>query len=135
MVGHVEPEDLRGADEQDGLAARRVAGKAALEQAAEQMAQRAQPPQYGGGQAPHQRAVAVGERREAGMGGLAGKLLVERQPPAQDAVEDIGGNPAGGEARDFRLGRSARARHLPTFAHEMCPCREARRKNVIDSQV
>ena len=39
---------------------------------AEQVAQSAEPPQHGGCEPAHQRAVAVGEGGEAGMRGLAG---------------------------------------------------------------
>ena len=116
MIGHFEPEDLRGADQQNGFHARRVGGKAFLEKAAEQLPQRAEPPQHGGDKAAHQRAVAVGEPGQTGMGGLAGELLVERDLPPQDAVEDVGGDPSGGEAGDFRLGGGARSRHAPIIA-------------------
>jgi uncharacterized protein YfaS (alpha-2-macroglobulin family) len=61
-------------------------------------------------------AVAIGERRETGMGAFAGELLVERNPAPQDPVQDIGGNASGCEAGDFRLGGGARARHEGMFA-------------------
>ena len=67
MVGHVEQEDLRGADQQRGLDPRRIGRQAAFEQSAEQMPQRAEPAQHGRDDAAHQRAVALGERGEAGM--------------------------------------------------------------------
>ena len=108
MVGHFEPQDLRGADEQRGLDPRRIGGQAALEKKAEQMAQRAEPAQHGRDQAAHQRAVAVGERGEAGMRARAVELLVERPVAAQHAVEDVGGDPARGEAR--RLGQQVARR-------------------------
>ena len=116
MIGHFEPEDLRGADQQDGFDARRVGGKTLVEKSAEQVAQGAEPPQHGRDEPAHQRAVAVGERGQAGMGGLAGQLLVERGLPPQDAVENVGGDPSGGEAGDFRLRRGARTRHVPIIA-------------------
>ena len=50
------------------------------------------------------------------MGAFAGQLLVEGDAPAQHAVEDIGGDPAGGEPRDVRLGGDSRARHCRTIA-------------------
>ena len=50
------------------------------------------------------------------MGALAGKLLVERDPPAQHAVENVGGHSAGGETWDFRLGGDTRARHRQIIA-------------------
>ena len=116
MIGHFEPEDLRGADQQNGFHTRRLGRKALVEKSAEQVPQGAEPPQHGGGEPAHQSAVAVGERGEAGMRGLAGQLLVERDLPPQDAVENVGGDPSGGEAGDFRLGGDARARHAPIIA-------------------
>jgi hypothetical protein len=50
------------------------------------------------------------------MGGLAGKLFVECYFPPQDAVENVGGYPSGGEAGDFRLRGGARSRHDPIIA-------------------
>ncbi len=135
MIGHLEPEDLRGADQQDGFHARRVGRKAFVEKSAEQVAQGAEPPQHGGGEPAHQRAVAVGEPREAGMGGLAGQLLVERDLPPQDAVENVGGDPSGGEAGDFRLRGGARSRHAPIIATN-CGLRANRmEKSAIGAQV
>ncbi len=116
MVRHFQPEDLRRADQQNGLDARRVGGKALFEKSAEQVAQSAEPPQHGGGKPTHQRAVAVGEQRQAGMGRFARQLLVECDLPPQDAVENIGRDPTGSEAGDFRLRRDARARHVPIIA-------------------
>ena len=59
------------------------------------------------------RSGSVGE---AGVGGFAGQLLVERDLPPQDAVENVGGDPSGGEAGDFRLRRGARSRHNAIIA-------------------
>ena len=68
MIGHVHPEDLRRADQQRALRARRVGRNAAVEQPRQHMAQRSQPPQNGRHQPPHQRAVAVGQGFQSGMG-------------------------------------------------------------------
>ncbi len=95
VVGHLEPENLRGADQQRGLDPRRVGGKTALEQQAEQMAQRAEPPQHRRHHGAHQRAVAIGERRQRRMR-LVVELLVERPPSAQHRLDDVGGDSAGG---------------------------------------
>ena len=125
MVGHFEPEDLRGAEQQDGFDARCFRRKSLVEKTADNVPQRAEPAHHRGGEAPHQRAVAVGERRQAGMRGPAGELFVERDLPPQYAVENIGGNAPGGEARDIRLRGGARSRHERKHCHEMCPAREA----------
>ena len=116
MVGNLEPENLRGADQQNDFGARRLGGKSLFEETGEQMAQGAEPAQHGGDQPAHQRAVAVGERSEAGMRGLSGQLFVERDPPPQHAVENVGGDLAGGEAGDFRLRGGTRTRHAPLIA-------------------
>ena len=135
VVGNLEPEDLRGAEQQNGLGARRVGGKSLVEETLEQMAQGAEPAQHGGGEPAHQRAVAVGERGEAGMRALARELLVERDAPPQHAVDDVGGNSAGGEAGDFRLRGGARSRHAAPYCHEMWRGRECTAKNIMDATV
>ena len=111
MVGHVKPEDLRGPDQQNGFGSRRFRRKSLLEEGGEQRAQGAEPPQHGGDQPAHQRAIAVGERGEARMRAFAGQLLVERDAPPQHAIENVGGDPSGSEAGDFRLGGGTRSRH------------------------
>ena len=116
VIGHFEPEDLRGADQQNGFHARRFGRKALVEKSAEQMAQGAEPPQNGGGEPAHQRAVAIGEPGQAGVGGFARQLFVERDFPPQDAIENVGGDPSGSEAGDFRLRGGARSRHVPIIA-------------------
>ena len=128
VVGHLEPQNLHRADQQDGFRARRVGGESLLEKSAQQVAQGPQPPQRSGGEPAHQRAVAVGERSDAGMGAFAGELLVERDAPPQHAVKKVDGNPAGGEAGDFRLRGGARTRHGPDHCHELCPGREVARE-------
>ena len=72
MIGHVEEKNLRRADQERGLGARRLLRQATLDEEADQMAQRAKPPQYRSDQTPHQSAVAVRERDQAGMRSLAG---------------------------------------------------------------
>jgi hypothetical protein len=47
MVGHIEPQDLRRADEQRHFHPRRFRGHSAVEQPAEQVAQRPEPAQHG----------------------------------------------------------------------------------------
>ena len=50
---------------------------------------------FGGGDQPaHQRAVAIGERFQSGMGAGAFELVIECAATVQYAVEDVGGNPA-----------------------------------------
>ena len=104
---------MRGADQQDGFGARRVGRETFFEQAAEQVAQRAEPAQHGRGQPPHQGPVAVGQAGQAEMGAFAGKLFVERHTLAQHAVNNVRGDAPGREARDFRLGRGSRSHHDP----------------------
>ena len=68
----------------------------------QQMAQRADPAQHGRDQLAHQRAVAIGKRREARMRLRAVELAVERPVAAQHVVEDVGGNASCGETGDLR---------------------------------
>ena len=88
------------------------------------MAQGAEPAQHGGDDAAHQRAVALGELRQAGQGVPAVELLVERPAAAQHAVEDLGGDaarrqaraadgePGGSLACAFPIGRDAAVRDI-----------------------
>ncbi len=136
MVGHFEPEDLRRAEQQDGFDAWRFGRKTLVEKTADDVAQRAEPPQHRGGEAAHQRAVAVGERGEAGMRGPAGELFVERDLPAQHAVENVGGNAPGGEARDFRLWGGARSRHgAANIATNCVRVAKPKAKNGVGTQL
>ncbi len=135
MVGHFEPENLRGADQQNGFRARRFGGKAFLEKSAEQLPQRAEPPQHGSNEAAHQRAVAIGEPGQTGMDSLARELLVERDLSPQDAVKDVGGDPSGGEAGDFRLGGGARSRHAPIIAMNCGRGTDRIEKNLKTAQI
>ena len=101
MIGHVHPENLRRADQQRALRARRVGRNAAIEQPRQHMAERAEPPQNGRHQPPHQRAVAIGERLQSGMGGGAVELVVERAVLVQHAVENIRRDPPRRETGHF----------------------------------
>ncbi len=92
VIGHIHPENLRGADQQCTLRARRVRRNTAVEQARQQMAERAQPSQNRRHQPPHQSAVAIGQRLQAGMGAGPVELVIEGAVLVQDAVEDIGRN-------------------------------------------
>ena len=58
-------------------------------------------------QTPHQRAVAIGKRLQAGMRGGAIKLVVEGAMLVENAVENIGRDAPCGEAGD--LGRRCEA--------------------------
>ncbi len=89
VVGHVHPENLRSADQQRALRARRVGRDAAIEQARQHMTKRAEPPQDRRHQAPHQGAVAIGKRLQPGMSAAAVKLVVEGTVLVQDAVENV----------------------------------------------
>src|SRR5207302_7204489 len=102
MIGHVEEQDLRGADQQHSLDARRVWGKSAVEIEIEHVPQGADAAQHGAGELAHQRAVAVRKRRQARMLIRALELAVERTAAAQYIVEDVGGNAARGKTRDLR---------------------------------
>jgi hypothetical protein len=72
---------------------------AALEEFADDVPQRADAAQHRRGEHAHQPAVAVGERRQAGM---RLELEVERALAPQHIVEDVGGDAAGGETGHFR---------------------------------
>ena len=99
MIGYVEEEDLRGADQERGLDPRRLLRRAVIEKDPDQMAQRAQPAQHRGGESPHQRAVALGQAGKSRMRGGAVEHFVERAPAAQHVLDDVGGNLPGRQAR------------------------------------
>ena len=65
------------------------------------MPQRADPAQHGRDQLAHQRAVAIGKRGKPGMRVGAVELGIERTPPPQHVVEDIGRDAAGRETGNF----------------------------------
>ena len=95
MVGYAEKQDLRGAEEQRGLDPRRLRRRAAIEQQAEQMTQRAEPAQHGGDQRAGERPVALVER---GKFARRVEQFVERAAAAQHAIDHVGGDPPDGEA-------------------------------------
>ena len=98
VVGHVEQQNLRRAEKERGLDPRRLLRRAAIEEEAEEMAQRAEPAQHGRDQRPRQRAVALRQAGQRGARGGAVELIVERAAAAQHAVENVGGEAPGGEA-------------------------------------
>ncbi len=101
VIGHIHPENLRGADQQRALRARRIGRNAAVEQPRQHMTERAEPPQNRRHQTPHQRAVAIGQRLQAGMGAGAIELVVEGTVFMQHAVENVGGDPPRRETGHF----------------------------------
>ena len=112
VVRHLEPQDLRRAEEQRVFDPRRVGGK--LEPVAEEMAQRPEPAQHHGHQRAHQRAVAMRKRCKVRVRGPFLELFVERAMAAQHAVEDVDRDLPRREARrvDGGIG-TGHARHLP----------------------
>ena len=102
MVGHVEQKDLRGAQKKRGLDPGGVGGSAALEEQAEQMAKRAEPPQHARGERASQRPIALGKCGEARLGIL--DLLIQWSIAAQDGFEKLGCDATRGEARRLRGG-------------------------------
>jgi hypothetical protein len=107
MIGHIHPEDLCSADQQRALRAWRIGRDAAIEQAREQMTERAEPPQDRRHQPPHQCAVAIGERLQSGMSARAVELIVEGAMLVQHAIENISCDPACREPGHFsRYGES-----------------------------
>ena len=101
MIGHIHPENLRGADQERALRTRRVRRDTAIEQARQQMAERAEPPKNRRHQPPHQGAVAIGQRLQAGMGACAVELVVEGAVLVQYAVEYISRDPPCRETGHF----------------------------------
>jgi hypothetical protein len=126
---------LRRAEQQDCLNAWGVRRKSLFEETAQQMTQRAEPAQDGSGQSAGQGAVAIGQSGQARVCILAGEELVERYTPPQNPVEKIGGNSSSGEAGNFRLWGSARARHTRIVAAKLCPRRETSAKNTSNAQL
>src|SRR4029453_3305526 len=118
------PQNLRRAEQQDRLNAWRIRRKSLFEESAEQMAQRAEATQDGSCQPAGQGAVAIRQGVQARMCMLAGEEVVECCAPLQNPVEKVGGNSSSGEAGNFRLGGSARARHTRIVAAKLCPRRE-----------
>ncbi len=98
VIGHVHPENLRGADQQRALRARGVGGNSPIQQTRQHMSECAQSAQDRRHQPAHQRAIAIGKRFQPGMRAAAFKLLVEGPVFVQHAVEDVRRNPPRREA-------------------------------------
>jgi hypothetical protein len=81
MVRHVEPEQLRGADQQDRFDPRRVGRETAVERSSEQMPQGAEAAQNGADELARQRPIALRQSRKGASGLTALELLVERPVP------------------------------------------------------
>ena len=118
VVGHAEKQNLRGADEERGLDARRLRRRAAFEQAAEQMTQRAEPAQHGGDDGARQRPVALLEQCEFGRGV---EQFVERTAAAQHAVDHVGGDAPDGEAGRIVIAAGTRPWFSPSLHRENDP--------------
>ena len=86
----------------------------AIEQPRKQVAERAEPPQDGGHQTPHQGAVTVGQRLQPGMRASAVELVVQGAVLVQHAVKNIGRNPPRGEAGHLGGGCVSYLRHGKT---------------------
>jgi hypothetical protein len=99
VVGHVEEENLRRADQERGLDPRRLRRRAALEQETDQMTQRAEPAQHGRDQRTNEGAVALRHAGKIGVCAGALELVVEGAAAAQHGIEDVGRDAPGGEAR------------------------------------
>ena len=97
VVGHIEEQDLRCADQQHDLDPSRLRGQPAFEKQPDQMAQRAEPAQRGRDQRAGERPIAVGKAGKPGIGAGAVELLIERAMLPQHGVENVGGNAPGGE--------------------------------------
>ena len=101
MIGHIHPENLCRTDQQRALRARRIRRDAAIEQARQQMPERAEPPQDRRHQPPHQGAVAIGQCLQAGMRAGAVELIVKGAMLVQHAVENISRDPPRRETWHF----------------------------------
>ena len=82
------------------------------------MPERAQPPQDGRHQPPHQGAVAVGQRFQSGMGGGAVELVVEGAALVQHAVQNIRRDPPRREAGHLGGRCESYRRHKVLIAFE-----------------
>ena len=101
VVGNIHHENLCRADQEGALRAGRIGRHAAIHQARQHMAERAEPPQDCRHQPAHQGAVAVRKRFQSGMSGRTVELLVEHAVLVQNTVQNIGRNPARCEASDL----------------------------------
>ncbi len=105
VVGHIEPEDLRGTDEQRAFGARGIGRQSTFEKFSDEMLQRAETAQNRCENPAHQGAVAVAERLQPGMRARTIELLVERTAAAQNSFKDVGGDATRCEARGFGWGQ------------------------------
>ena len=130
MVGDIEKQNLRRANEQRGFHPRHLLRQAAFETKPDEMAERAEPAQHGGHQRPGERAIAVREGCESGIGLGVFELLIERAAPPQYAIDNVRRYAADGEPghvgrclkwtshlflvphRSFRLAAVARLRQV-----------------------
>jgi len=101
VIGHIHPENLRGADQQRTLRTRCVGGNTTIKQTREQMTECAESSQNRRHQPPHQRAVAIGKALQSGMSGGTIELVVESAMLVQNAVENIRGDPPRSETGHF----------------------------------
>ncbi len=98
VVGHIEKQDLRGANQQHDFDPSCLRRQAAIEKKPDQMAQRAQPAQRGRSQRADERPIAIGETGKPGIAAGAIELLIERTMLPQHGVKNVGRNTPGGKA-------------------------------------
>jgi glycine/D-amino acid oxidase-like deaminating enzyme len=110
VIRHIEKKYLGRSDEQRGLDARRLRRQAFLETEADEVAQRPQPAQRRCGERPDERTVAPRQFRKGRARGGGFELVVEGAAAAKHAVENVGGDTAGGETRHI-VGGALRASH------------------------
>ena len=128
MVGHVEEQDLRGADQQDVFDLRRRRRQALFKQRREQMPQGAEPAQHRRDDGPHQRAVALGQRAEiAARSSCSSSGRCWRStPPTMSAAMRRAARPGdGGDEERMVCGRAWDACHAPLSLHLTTPMRQA----------
>src|SRR4029078_10305839 len=116
MIGDIEEQDLRGADQKRRFDPRRIRRGAAVEQAGKHFAQSAEPAQHGADNVARECTVALGEEAEAVVALAVVELLVERTAAAQHVVENILGDAPRWQTGNFSFHRNAR--HPPCIARE-----------------
>ena len=90
MVGHIQKQQLRRPDHQQGFELRNLGGQLVVAQPLiDRLADRAQMPDGRGGQSAGQAAVALGH---AVIAQRFVERLVERQPPVQHIPQDLTGH-------------------------------------------
>jgi hypothetical protein len=99
MVGHVEKQDLRRAEQERDFDLRDVLGQTLFHHGCVQCAQRAETAEYGRRQHADERAVAVGKRGKAFDAGGGIERFVERAAAIEDGEEGFRGDLARGKAR------------------------------------